>query len=283
VRMTSILRETIKARARTFDALMMRLVGIPYTLLTRDWLMHERARYLAQWAGRVQGQLRILDAGCGSGLSFMYLQRHAAKVKSYIGIDLDTSRPRRRYRDAAIPHDFIDLDLDSPWTLGSFELIFASEVIEHIVEDRRLLARLGKHLAPNGVLVLTTPNKCFVQRVAQTLRGFDKVSAYQDGGHVHVGYAQSELTEMAHENWLVPIATSYLGKISLRELRKRQSLRSGADFANTARFNLAWLVRNVLGRNGCSVIPDQYWSIAIAFQNCSDMTNPVQPMMEASA
>jgi 2-polyprenyl-3-methyl-5-hydroxy-6-metoxy-1,4-benzoquinol methylase len=248
---------------------MIRLFGFRYMLLTRDWLMHERARYLAHWSTRIPGQLRILDAGCGSALSLMYLHTYAAKVRRYVGIDLDTGRLRSRYRNSPIAHDFIDVDLDSAWQLGSFDLIFASEVIEHIVDDRRLFARLSQHLTENGILVVTTPNKSFVHQIAENLTGFDEVSAIQDGGHVRVGYSPSELVELAHENSLISIAESYLGKITLRELSKRQSLRKGADFATTARFNLTRFVRSALAPRGSNINPDQCWSLAIAFQKQS--------------
>ena len=60
---------------RSIDARLLYHLGIPYTLITRDWLIHERMRYLVDWAVRLPGRLRVLDAGCGSGLSFVYLQQ----------------------------------------------------------------------------------------------------------------------------------------------------------------------------------------------------------------
>src|ERR1700730_6235607 len=116
--MESALPNLLTSGARSLDTMMLHVVGLPYTLLTRDWLIHERAQYLADWAQRLPGPLRILDAGCGAGLSFLYLQRrYAPNVKYYAGLDLDTRRLRDRYRNASIPHDFIDVDLDSPWRL----------------------------------------------------------------------------------------------------------------------------------------------------------------------
>jgi SAM-dependent methyltransferase len=252
---------------------MMRLAGVPYTLLTRDWMMHERARCLTDWVSRLPRDLRILDAGCGSGLCFLYLERrYAPKVAYYAGIDLDTRRLRERYRGATISHDFIDADLDSPWRLEKFDLIFASEVIEHIAEDRRLFKRLCEHLSDRGVLVITTPNKPFVQATAEVLPGFDAISASQDGGHVRVGYDPDDLIGLARENSLITISKSYLGRITMRELRKRDALRDHSDFANTARFNLPWLIRRALQKTpgdfagGGQLREDRYWSLAMAFQ-----------------
>jgi SAM-dependent methyltransferase len=239
-------------------------------------MIHERMQYLADWAVRLPGRLRVLDAGCGSGLSFTYLQRRCApKISYYAGIDLDTGRLRRRHRADVIPHDFIDANLDSSWRLGKFDLIFASEVIEHLLEDRQLFATLFEHLADNGVLVITTPNKTFIQRVAQVLPGFDAVSPTQDGGHVRVGYDPGDLLNLAREYPLVAISQTYLGRISTRELRKRDALRYHSDFANTARFNASWLMRRALRREPPGAHEDQCWSLAIAFQNCADASSVI--------
>jgi 2-polyprenyl-3-methyl-5-hydroxy-6-metoxy-1,4-benzoquinol methylase len=153
--------------ARWLDGLLLNSIGIPYASITRDWLINERMRYIANWAARSPGKLRVLDAGCGSALSFLYLQQHfGEKVEYYVGIDVDTPRLRKRYKHTTIKPDFIEAYLDSSWTLGTFDLIIASEVIEHIVEDRGLFSRLYQHLAENGLLIITTPNKRFVNRVA---------------------------------------------------------------------------------------------------------------------
>jgi SAM-dependent methyltransferase len=261
---------------RSIDARLLYHLGIPYTLITRDWLIHERMRYLVDWAVRLPGRLRVLDAGCGSGLSFVYLQHLcASKVSHYTGIDLDTGRLRQRHRSSIVPHEFIDADLDSPWRVGKFDLIFASEVIEHILDDRRLFANLFEHLSDDGVLVITTPNKPFVQRVARVLPGFDAISASQDGGHVRVGYDSDDLLKLAEEYPLTTISRSFLGRISIRELRRRDAMRKHSDFANTARFNASWLLRHALRREHAGVREDQYWSLAMAFQNCGKASSEV--------
>ena len=265
--MDSVLPNLLISGARSLDAMMLQVVGFPYALLTRDWLIHERAQYLAGWAGRMPGPLRILDAGCGAGLSFLYLQRgYATNVKYYAGLDLDTRRLRDRYRNATIPHDFIDADLDSPWRLGKFDLIFASEVLEHIVEDRRLFARLCENLTDQGVLLVTVPYTTFVRRTAKFLPGFDAVSAAQDGGHVRVGYEPSELAALAAQNSMRASSESYLGRISLAELCKRNTLRRAGEFTNTARFNLRWCLRRALPGRFDEASKDQCWSLAMAFQ-----------------
>jgi SAM-dependent methyltransferase len=265
-----VLNKTLRSAARSLDTLMLRRVGTPYVLLTREWMIHERMRYLTDWAMRLPGPLRVLDAGCGAGLSLSYLERRcASKIGYYAGIDLNTHRARLRHRGTPIPHDFIDVDLDSPWLLGKFDLIFASEVIEHLVDDRRLFETLCDHLADDGVLVITTPNKVFVQQMGKMLPGFDSVSPTQDGGHVRIGYDHDDLLNLAKGLPVVVISRSYLAGISIWETAKRNLLRNHADFSNTTRFNPSWVIRRPLGRQPTGTGEDQCWSIALAFRRSS--------------
>jgi hypothetical protein len=64
--------QRLMSSAHRLDGLLLNSVGIPYATLTRDWLINERMRYLTDWAVRSSGRLRVLDAGCGSDLSFLY-------------------------------------------------------------------------------------------------------------------------------------------------------------------------------------------------------------------
>ena len=262
-----VLNKTLRSAARSLDTLMLRRLGTPYVLLTRDWMIHERMRYLTDWAVRLPGPLRVLDAGCGAGLSLSYLERRcASKIAYYAGIDLNTHRARLRHRGARIPHDFIDADLDSPWLLGKFDLIFASEVIEHLVDDRRLFSTLCDHLADDGVLLITTPNKVFVQQMGRILPGFDSVSPTQDGGHVRIGYDHDDLLNLAKGYSVVAISRSYLAEISISETARRNLLRNRADFSNTTRFNPSWAMRRALGRQLTDISEEQCWSVALAFR-----------------
>ena len=99
---------------RTIDSLFIRRLGLRYALLTRDWMIHERMRFLVDRITQESGPIRVLDAGCGSGLALLYLHWYQRdKVSSYLGLDLDTRKLRTRYEFVGIPHTFKDIDLDS--------------------------------------------------------------------------------------------------------------------------------------------------------------------------
>lgn len=249
---------------RAVDSLLIRRVGLPYALLTRDWMIHERMRFLVDRIDHEPGPVRVLDAGCGSGLALLYLHWYQrTKVNSYLGLDLNTSKLNARYGFVDIPHRFEDVDLDSSWRFGRFDVVFCSEVIEHLIADRRLLHRLCSHVSESGTLLLTTPHKEFVRRNAQVFPGFDAVRPTQDGGHVRMGYAAGELEKMAADNGLAAVDQVWLGEISQRELRGREAKRQQGDYVNMVRYNPRWIF---LGSQSGHREPDRCWTLAMAFK-----------------
>ncbi|MBK6425576.1 MAG: methyltransferase domain-containing protein [Blastocatellia bacterium] len=48
-----------------------------------------------------------------------------------------------------------------PEKLGTFDLVIASEVIEHVAHPDQFLAHLARFLEPQGRIVVTTPNGSF--------------------------------------------------------------------------------------------------------------------------
>ncbi len=250
--------------ARAVDSLLIRRLGIRYALVTRDWMIHERMRFLVDWINHEPGPIRVLDAGCGSGLALLYLHWYQQKkISCYLGLDLDTGKLRTRYEFVGIPHTFEDVDLDSSWQFGSFDLVFCSEVLEHLRADSRLFSRLCGHLSEHGTLLVTTPHKEFVRRNAAPFPGFDAVRPTQDGGHVRMGYLPSELEQMANANGLDAVSKVWLGEISHRELSGREAKRKQGDYPNMTRYNLNWIRRmNSSGRRE----PDRCWTLAMAFR-----------------
>lgn len=101
----------------------------------------------------------VLDVGCGTGYGTRYLARSAEEA---IGVDYDpktinacNSHPTTRAR--FICANAASLDFPD----NCFDLITAFEVIEHLNdrEVRAFLSQSRRCLKPDGLLVLSTPNK----------------------------------------------------------------------------------------------------------------------------
>jgi 2-polyprenyl-6-hydroxyphenyl methylase/3-demethylubiquinone-9 3-methyltransferase len=98
----------------------------------------------------------VLDVGCGAGLLAEPLARLGASVT---GLDaspelIAVARGHARAGGLAIDYRAGELaDLD-----GQFDLITCMEVIEHVADPAAFLKDLAARLAPDGMLILSTPN-----------------------------------------------------------------------------------------------------------------------------
>ena len=120
----------------------------------RDWIDQHWA--LDEHSRRPLAGKTALDVGCGAGLLAEPLARLGAKVTA---ID-----PAAELIEAAREHAAgqgldIDYRVSAIENLkGTFDLITSMEVIEHTADPQQFLNDLAKRLAPNGLLMLSTPN-----------------------------------------------------------------------------------------------------------------------------
>jgi 2-polyprenyl-6-hydroxyphenyl methylase/3-demethylubiquinone-9 3-methyltransferase len=97
-----------------------------------------------------------LDVGCGAGLLAEPLARLGAQVK---GIDASPQVIAVARDHAAGQGLKIDYRAGDVQELeGQFDLITCMEVIEHVADPAAFAKALAKRLAPDGLLVLSTPN-----------------------------------------------------------------------------------------------------------------------------
>lgn len=108
---------------------------------------------------RRNSNLSILDLGCGTG----WLTRPLARFGRAVGLDLSPHAIKRasRHDDGDrlnfLVRDFLTQPLDD---LGKFDVVLASEVIEHIpnAQKPRFVEVCSRALVDRGYLFLTTPN-----------------------------------------------------------------------------------------------------------------------------
>lgn len=98
---------------------------------------------------------RVLDAGCGWGVTLEALEQHG-----YRPAGLDVSR--RVLEQLDLPgRELIEADLSRPWLVTprpNFDAVLALDIIEHLDDDRGALTRLATLLRPGGgVLVVSVP------------------------------------------------------------------------------------------------------------------------------
>jgi SAM-dependent methyltransferase len=123
-----------------------------------DLLNEHMARYT--FAARLARGKRVLDAGCGAGYGSAELARIAESV---VGVDRAPEAVAFARAHYALPNlAFEEASCEAlPHAGGSFDLVVAFEVIEHLENWRGFLLEARRVLAPNGQLVVSTPNKLY--------------------------------------------------------------------------------------------------------------------------
>ncbi len=153
-----------------------------------------------------------LDLGCGDGAFTGHLADAVAKV---VGADVARAALRRASaRHPSIEFRLLEFDGPLPFDDNAFELVWSSEVIEHVADTARWLSEVRRVLAPSGRLLLTTPNH---GRMAIAVRGVERYSEPL-GDHLHL-YTRRSLTGLLHEFGFAPVAVRAAGGIpGLRRL-----------------------------------------------------------------
>jgi SAM-dependent methyltransferase len=128
------------------------------------------------------GPLKALDVGAGEGHVVAAL---AAEGLSAIGMDISETAVDAAVHRHPKCHFIAHSAENLPWPFepDSLDLVVSFEVIEHLVEPRRLLKGAREVLKPGGHLALTTPYHGRLKNVAIALAAFDR-HFHVDGYHV---------------------------------------------------------------------------------------------------
>lgn len=111
---------------------------------------------------------RVLEIGVNPGAFTEALVRAGYKVS---GTDLFPEHRAEVWRRLGVEVRRWNIDTEPPpYAPGSFDIIFFSEVIEHLANPPvEALATIGELLAPGGYLILTTPNQFYLKSRLRTL------------------------------------------------------------------------------------------------------------------
>jgi 2-polyprenyl-3-methyl-5-hydroxy-6-metoxy-1,4-benzoquinol methylase len=151
-------RTTTQALAHhSTAAAALTFTGERFTPEVRGPIWYEHWHRYAVMATLVRG-LRVLDAASGEGYGSFLLAHAAASVT---GVDVSAaavaharerySRSNLAYAEGSVAH--------LPLPDASMDLVVSFETIEHLSEQREMLAEFRRVLAPGGALVISSPNR----------------------------------------------------------------------------------------------------------------------------
>jgi SAM-dependent methyltransferase len=115
---------------------------------------------------------KALDIGCRHGVQTRWLEDHGYEVTSG---DVEILYDKAMVLDANDP---------LPFDSESFDVVWCSEVIEHLRDPAAAITEMRRVLKPGGMLVITTPNSSAWFFKAASLFGLTPAKL-QDPGHLH--------------------------------------------------------------------------------------------------
>jgi SAM-dependent methyltransferase len=109
---------------------------------------------------------RVLDAGSGAGYGSAYLARYGANVLALDGGAVAIEHSRQIYAGDSVTFEVADLN--APLRAGDdvFDLVFSSNVFEHIANVDGLAAECARVVKPDGAVIVAVPPICSATALA---------------------------------------------------------------------------------------------------------------------
>lgn len=113
---------------------------------------------------------KVLDLSCGEGEIIKELASEGCEVEGthYKDDDYVLKNPRKILKEAKI-YKNVDLDKTLPFNDGSYDLVIATEILEHLPSHFRIIPEVARILKTNGYFIFTTPN---IHRLHSRLKFF---------------------------------------------------------------------------------------------------------------
>ena len=132
------------------------LIGIPSRL---------RVKKIFQELGIIRSK-KLLDVGCEAGYITIQLAQKGAHVTAIDLIDEPIKQLRRLLKGRPLKINLRVVDATRlPFKTDSFDIVLATEVIEHITKLPLFVTAAAKVLKPGGKLLITFPNEDLRQKL----------------------------------------------------------------------------------------------------------------------
>ena len=105
-----------------------------------------------------------LDVGCGAGLLCEPLARLGGAVTGVDAAPENIDAAKAHAALSGLPINYRAGEIAAQG-LGQFDVVTCMEVIEHVMDPPAFVAELVRHLRPDGLLLLSTPNRTASSRL----------------------------------------------------------------------------------------------------------------------
>jgi SAM-dependent methyltransferase len=184
------------------------------------------------WAGEAVKTLQpqsLLDVGSGDGsVLFRYLKTPPKELYGVEGApNYVIEAEKRGYKISSF-----DLNGRWPYPDNKFEMIFCSQVIEHLHNTRLFVEEMYRVLKPGGTAVVTTENLCSLLNWFAMSLGYTPFSLMQTCGRylgnpigLHSGEPTGELVPIDH-----PAFAGITGHVRVMTVRQAREVFEWAGF-----------------------------------------------------
>lgn len=160
----------------------------------------------------VRPDARLLDLGCYDGAWSMELAKKVGTSR-VTGVEVvDEAADKARSRGMSV----VKADLNGPIPLpdGSFDIIHANQVIEHLYDTDRFVCEIKRLLSKDGCAIISTNNLASLHNIVSLLSGSQPPPCHVSN-RIVVGNQMNPLEGAQHEN----AAMAHLRIFSYRALR----------------------------------------------------------------
>ncbi|MDR6631981.1 2-polyprenyl-3-methyl-5-hydroxy-6-metoxy-1,4-benzoquinol methylase [Phyllobacterium sp. 1468] len=173
-----------------------------------DEVSYRQAKVVLTWLGSMgRRDLDILEVGCGS----CWFCEELADYGQVTGTDLSNevlARAQKRMPSVKlVSGDFMSLDFGTE----QFDVVVSLEVLSHVEDQPAFVAKLAKHLRPNGTLMLATQNE-------PVLRKYNRLPPPKPG-HIRKWVNRKELVALLEKNFIVMDVSSVTLKATRGPMR----------------------------------------------------------------
>jgi methionine biosynthesis protein MetW len=119
---------------------------------------------------------KIIDLGCGDG-KLTFRIRDKSKAKNIYGIDIFCGS-LKNLKDQGLEVYIGDLNQKLPIEDGTFDVVHANQVIEHLVETDNFVREIYRILCPGGYAIISTPNLASFHNLVSLIFGKQPFTAH---------------------------------------------------------------------------------------------------------
>jgi 2-polyprenyl-3-methyl-5-hydroxy-6-metoxy-1,4-benzoquinol methylase len=174
-----------------------------------NWLFWKRLHTVIDYIEAEAPYDRVLDFGCGSGVMLHFLSKVS---RSVVAADVDLVPLKHMMRYVPLPSNVQVLEISaealSREAPGSFDLIIALDVLEHVPDLEKSASGLLRLLRSGRQLVISGPTENLLYKFGRRLAGPEYSGEYHERGVEEIRRlleSRAELRQIATLYWPAPL------------------------------------------------------------------------------